>query len=611
MGSVGGTGTGRYASIEEYAIIGDCRTAALVSREGSLDWLCWPRFDSQAIFAAILDAERGGRFSIRPAHSFETKRSYRPTSNVLTTRFVTTTGEVELTDLFFADDAASFGPLPLAMVIREITGLAGEVEMDIHFEPRGDYGRLPLAMKRRAPNSLTFGTKDGLFHLATDFDFEPGEHTLHTSVRVRKGERRTMILSLNENAPGVFPPIHRVSDLIDATDTYWRRWSEQVTYQGDYREAVVSSALALKLMEYSPSGAIVAAPTTSLPEKIGASYNWDYRYCWLRDASYTVNALFGIGLQAEATAFLQWLLHATHLTLPKLQVMYNVLGKPLLKERELEHLEGYRGSRPVRIGNGAHGQTQLDVYGEVLNAAFICRQSGVRLSGDERSLLKHLARYVMAHWREPDAGIWESRLGDQHHVHSKAMCWLALDRAAALAATGELDLDEHELKAAATEIRSLVIAQGFNQERGAYTSALGSKSLDAAVLRLPLVGFDAASGERMLRTIEAVRGRLMSGDLVFRHENDETVGEGAFLLCSFWLVECLALTGKIGEAEELFEALLLRANDVFLYAEEVEADSGRFLGNFPQAYTHVGLINAALRLDEVKLATPEAANGRP
>ena len=590
----------RYPAIEDYALIGDCRSAALISRSGSLDWLCWPRFDSPAVFGALLDADRGGRFSIRPAGPFESQRCYRPNSNVLCTRFVTSTGTVEVVDLFYASNEAFPQPLPYAMILRQVNGVQGEVELSIDVEPRADYGRLSLDLRSRGPRSAVFATKEGLLHLAADFGFEHRKHSAHTVLTVRQGERKTLAFSMNENGPAVFPPLDHAADLIEATDRYWQRWSAQIDYRGENRDAVVRSALALKLMEYAPSGAIIAAPTTSLPEREGAGYNWDYRYCWLRDASFTVNALFGIGLEAEATAFLQWLLHATHLTLPRLQVMYSVVGKASLKERELDYLEGYRGSRPVRIGNEAHGQVQLDIYGEVLNAAVICRKSGVKLSRDEEIFLTKLARYVLEHWHEPDAGIWETRLGDQHHIHSKALCWLALDRAAALAQEGLLDLDVGQLRSAAEEIRRVVEDQGFNSKIGAYTSTLGGDALDAAVLRLPLLGFADARDPRMLSTVDAVRAGLSARDLIFRHENTETGGEGAFLLCSFWLVECLVLQGQVEEAESIFEALCRRANDVGLYAEEVDPISGSFLGNFPQAYTHVGLINAALRLEAAK-----------
>jgi GH15 family glucan-1,4-alpha-glucosidase len=593
-----------FPPIEDYGLIGDCRSAALVSRDGSIDWLCWPRFDSPAVFAALLDQGKGGRFQIAPAQPFHVERRYLHNSNVLLTRFQTATGRLELTDAFYAtDEAPPPGRLmPLSMLIRSMRCLEGEVPLRIYYQPRRDYGKDELSLKNWGVHSLVGNLKEGLLHLAADFEIRGGPDPLDMTLRLRAGETRSCILSLNENGPAVYPPLDRVQELIDATDRYWRAWAGHVEYEGEHRDAVVRSALTLKLMVYAPSGAPIAAPTASLPERIGASYNWDYRYCWLRDASFTINALFGLGLDSEARSFQQWLLHATRLTQPELQVVYSVMGKPLLKERILDHLTGYRDSSPVRIGNAAHGQKQLDIYGEVMNAAVIGRDEGVRLTGDERSFLEGIAKYVMAHWQDADAGIWETREGDRHHLHSKAMCWVALDRAGSLAESGELSLDATRLRAAAGEIKDAVERMAFNEEFQAYTATFDGADLDASVLRLPLVGFESASAPRMASTIEAIRAGLGRDDLIYRHHGSETADEGAFLICSFWLVEDLVLQGKLDEAESIFRALCARANDLGLFPEEIDPEDGSFLGNFPQAFTHIGLINAALRLQSARQA---------
>ena len=591
-----------FCALENYAIIGDSRSAALVALNGSIDWLCWPRFDSPALFAGMLDPEQGGHCQIQPAGSFQATRSYEDSSNVLATTFQGETGTARLTDLFFAGAEADKRQrlLPSAMVIRRVQCLEGAMQINVKIEPRIDFGKRRAALKRRDAGSWTFPIKEGIVHIACDAPLEGSEGSLGTSVRLSEGNTLTLVLALTGNEPAVFPPLGEVARLIDETNKYWREWSRRIIYQGPHRDNVVRSALVLKLLTYAPSGAVIAAPTTSLPERIGASYNWDYRYCWLRDASDTVRALLGLGMEAEASAFLQWLLHATRLTQPKLQIMYSILGKAGLPEKELPHLSGYLNSRPVRVGNAAHTQLQLDVYGEVIRAAAIAYRGGTRLSGDERSFLRGLVNFVLENWRLPGSGIWETRGRPRQFVHSKVMCWVALDRALQLIKTGQLDLDAAPLRSATDEIRAVVEKRGFNRALDSYASAVDGSELDAAVLTLPLVGFEDPNSPRMTSTIRTIRRELAQGDLVFRHQNEETGGEGAFLLCSFWLVQCLALQGNVEQASRLFDQLCSRANDVGLYPEEIDPESGRFLGNFPQAFTHIGLINAALSLERAK-----------
>jgi GH15 family glucan-1,4-alpha-glucosidase len=587
-----------FKAIEDYAIVGDCRTAALIARDGSIDWLCWPRFDSPSIFAAILDPDSGGHFSLTPSSSYEGARTYRPRSNVLVSTFRAASGTLQLTDLLFAAPDAQVGEtwlLPDSMLIRQLRAVSGEVEVKVRFEPRLNYGSAGVNFIRAGRHSLAFRANGGLVHLATDFDLElvAGEAV----ITLREGQLANFVLSFNESGTAIFPPMAHVDQLIDSTDAYWHSWAQRIQYNGPHPEVVARSALVLKLLTYSPSGAIIAAPTTSLPEKIGATYNWDYRYCWLRDASQTVNAFFGLGLFDEAQAFLHWLLHATRLTHPRLQVVYDVFGRTNLKERELDHLRGYRGSGPVRVGNSAYRQNQLDIYGEVLNAAVICRGEGIALSRDEEAFLEGIAKYVLKHWMDADDGIWETREGSQYHVHSKVLAWVALDRASRLAQDGVLSLDPMSLGKAASEVRQQIEKHGFNQVLQSYTARFDSENLDASVLTMPILGFEDSDSSRIKKTIARIRSDLAQDDLVFRHDSEETEGEGAFLLCSFWLVECLALQGKTKEAGDLFERLVYRANDVGLFSEEIDPASGEFLGNFPQAFTHLGLVNAALALE--------------
>ena len=589
-----------FSPIEDYALIGDARSAALVSKKGSIDWLCWPRFDSPAIFAALLDPDRGGRCQIQPTSEFRATRRYSKSSNVLITTFETRTGTASVTDLFFATSEGTKGHrlLPQAMIIRRLECLDGAVEFDFEVEPRTDFGKRAPGLQRRGAGSWMFSTRDGAFHVASEAPLEVSGGRIGATVPVSAGQAVSLILAYNGNEPAVFPPLTEVPRLIEETDAYWKTWAGKLNYEGPHREEVVRSALVLKLLTYAPSGAIVAAPTSSLPERLGASYNWDYRFCWLRDASDTVEALFDLSMEAEGRAFLQWLLHATRLTAPKVQVMYSVLGNPALPEKELRHLSGYRNSRPVRVGNSAHRQLQLDAQGEVIRAASVAVSRGLRLSGDEKTFLRGLAHYALDHWHLPDSGIWETRGAPRHFVHSKVMCWVALDRIAQLAEAGHIKVDIAKVRAAASTIERTVKERGYNESLGTYTAALDSTELDAAVLTLPLLGFEDARSPAMASTIDVLRKRLSRNGLLLRHENDETGGEGTFLMCSFWLVECLLLQEKRAEATELFTRLCGFANDVGLFSEEIDAESGAFLGNFPQAFTHIGLINAALALEE-------------
>jgi GH15 family glucan-1,4-alpha-glucosidase len=595
-----------YPSIGDYALIGDCRSAALVSRDGSIDWLCLPRFDSPSIFAALLDAKRGGRLRARPVGEFRSSRRYLPDTNIVETTFRTASGAFVLRDLMpIASESDRHGAfMPDHEVLREIQGLDGDVEVEVVYEPRPDYGRARPALERRGALGVWCRAGAGALALHSDLPLELTDDRLTacTLVRIRGGDRKYLALTYSEDAPAVVPLLGDVARArIERSARWWREWAERCTYRGPYREAVVRSALALKLMAYAPSGAVVAAPTTSLPEHLGGVRNWDYRYCWLRDASLTLRALFALGYDEEAVAFMSWMLHATRLTWPRLQVLYDVFGEANLPERELSHLEGHAGSRPVRIGNDAHGQLQLDVYGEVIDAVFRFAERGGRLDRDTSRLLDELGHTVCKHWRDPDEGIWEGRSGRLHHTHSKALCWVALDRLSKMHEAGHIQASAARFRVEREAIRNEIESRGFNERIGSYTRTFGGDELDASLLTLPLHGYIDAAHPRMRGTWSRICEQLGRGPLVFRYQGTDDglpEGEGAFGICSFWAVECMARGGELARATAAFERLLEYANDVGLYAEEIDPDTGAALGNFPQAFTHVGLINAALTLAE-------------
>jgi GH15 family glucan-1,4-alpha-glucosidase len=609
-----------FTPIGDYAIIGDCRTAGLVSKDGSLDWLCLPRFDSPSVFGALLDTKIGGRFRVRPAGAFESERRYLPDTTVLETTFRTATGRCVLRDLMpVASEAEKrVSPLPDHLVLRELEGLAGELTVEILYEPRPHYARRPPSIEKRGSLGLWCGIDDGaicVLRSEVPLELAADGRSAHGTHRLRAGERVYLAFSYSREGPALLPQLGAAAhSQIERSVRWWRGWAACCTYRGPYREAVVRSALTLKLMAYAPSGAVIAAPTTSLPEQIGGTRNWDYRYCWLRDASFTLRALFDLGFEDEATAFLGWMLHATRLTWPELQVLYDVFGEARLPERELPHLRGYAGSRPVRIGNDAHHQLQLDVYGEVVDAAARFARRGGRLDRETQRLLDHLGHTVCERWQEPDEGIWEGRSGRYHHTHSKALCWVALDRLIQLHEAGAISVCVDDLRAERDAIRAEIEARGYNERLGSYTSLFDGEDMDASLLTLPLYGYVDGAHPRMRSTCALTHERLGHDALIFRYQGTDDglpPGEGAFGIASFWAVECLARGGSLGAATAAFEQLLTHANDVGLYAEEVDVATGAALGNFPQAFTHVGLINAALTLAERGEEPRAASRGEP
>jgi GH15 family glucan-1,4-alpha-glucosidase len=520
---------------------------------------------------------------------------------VLETTFKTITGSARLIDAMpIVDESGTLRPL--REVLRIVEGIEGEVSFDVRWEPRANYARSGASIRSRGALGWSCTSSDELFllHSEAALGLRAQEKAVVGRIRVKAGKRCRFSLGYAKADIGVISALgSEADDRIRSTLEWWQRWSSQCAYNGPHADAVIRSAITLKLMTFALSGAVVAAPTTSLPEAIGADRNWDYRYCWLRDAALTMRAFTGLGFQSEATAFLQWLLHATRLTWPELQVMYDVYGRTDLYEFELGHLRGFCGSRPVRIGNGAHNQVQLDVYGGVLFAAFDYVEKGGRLQPDEVKLLTGFGRTVCEQWRNPDSGIWEIRGPKRHYTFSKVMCWTALDCLVKLHERGSLSIDLETFRRERDQIGHVIEIQGFNNGLGSYVSELDGDRLDAALLLMGCLGYKRPDDVRMRTTFERLQERLGRGGLLYRYE-EGTDGmpsqEGAFGICSFWAIDNLAGRGDVEAAMQAFEHILSFSNDVGLFAEEIDPDTGEALGNFPQAFTHVGLINGAMAL---------------
>ena len=606
-------------AIHDYAIIGDSRSAALVSRAGSIDWLCWPRFDSASLFGALLDAGGGGRFGVAPAGPFRADRWYAPQTNVLITRFSTDGGDALLTDFMPAQDERLRRRTmrPESELLRIVECTRGELELDVCFEPRPDYARERCGVEARGALGFQMPCRAGLLALQTRARLQPTGTGARGRVRLRAGERIDFALTLATRDPAVFRPLGDSTRIaLEETLRFWREWSGRTTYEGPFREAVVRSALVLKLLSYAPSGAILAAPTTSLPERPGGDLNWDYRYCWLRDASLTARALFGLGHHEEAEAFVSWLLNATSRSWPELHVLYDVHGRKGPREQELPHLSGYGGARPVRIGNAAADQLQLDLYGEVVGATTYLLRSGGSLERSTQKALVDLGKLVCERWREPDQGIWEVRGERRHFTHSRVLCWATLDCLLDMHERNHLRAPVELFARERQRIREEVERAGYSESFHSYTRTLGGGDIDASLLLLPWYGYTDAAAPRMKGTFARIRRDLYAGEGLYRRYHGRwTRGEGAFGICSFWAVEYLAMGGgSPAEAESAMRALLRHANDVGLYGEEILPETGAALGNFPQAYTHVGLINAALTLHERvtgRHAVPERGRSAP
>jgi GH15 family glucan-1,4-alpha-glucosidase len=583
------------ARIEDYAVIGDLQTAALVSREGSIDWLCFPRFDSGACFAALLGDEENGRWVIEPNVAVKgVRRRYRGDSLILETEWQTPNGVARVYDFMPPRGTAPD-------VVRIVEGVEGEVEMRTELLIRFDYGSIVPWVRRWDDGArVAVGGPDALC-VRTPVELRGENMRTLGEFTVRTGDRVPFTLTWfasHGEWPDAIDPEHALGD----TESYWADWAGHCDFQGGWHDDVHGSLIVLKGLTYAPTGGIVAAPTTSLPEHVGGVRNWDYRFCWLRDATLTLLAFLNAGYVEEAKAWRMWLLRAAAGNPGDLQVMYGVAGERRLTELELPWLPGYETSAPVRIGNEASSQLQLDIYGEVLDALYQARAHGLPAEAPAWALQKKLLQWLEDHWREPDEGIWEVRGGRQHFTYSKVMCWVAFDRAVRTVEEHELEGPVERWRHVRDEIHADVCHRAYDTSLASFVQAYGSKKLDASVLRIPLVGFLPASDERVQSTIDAVQRTLMRDGLVLRYlTEDESVdglpaGEGVFLPCSFWLVDCLELLGRHDEAHALFERLLSLRNDLGLIAEEYDPAERRQLGNFPQAFTHLALVNSAYNL---------------
>jgi GH15 family glucan-1,4-alpha-glucosidase len=605
-----------YQPIENYGLIGNLHTAALVGMDGSIDWMCIPHFDSPSVFAAILDDRKGGRFRISATgDNIEQKQHYWPNTNILVTRFLHADGIGEIADYMpVGGDTAH----PAEQLVRRLRVVHGRMPFQLECRPAFDYARArhDTYVNNRSARFDGPGLSLGL---AASVPLKRDGDAVRADFVLGQGESATFVLRQlgagrgddDSHCPGA----GEADDRFRETVIYWQRWLSQCTYYGRWREVVQRSALALKLLTYQPTGALVAAPTTSLPEGIGGVRNWDYRYTWLRDASFTLYALMRIGFTEEAARFMDWLSarwheDKSHADGP-LQLMYGIDGRAELHEEELPHLEGYRGSRPVRIGNAAYSQLQLDIYGELMDSAYLFNKYGTPLGYDAWQDLRRLVNWVCDNWTREDEGIWEIRGGRRQFVFSRLMCWVAIDRGLRLADKRSLPADRARWQRTRDEIYEEVMHKGWDPQRRAFVQAYGSHALDASNLLMPLVFFTAPNDPRMLATIDAIRtpitqGGLAAGGLVYRYDPRQAPDglpgtEGTFNMCSFWLVEALTRAGRtdrrrLEQARLLFEEMLSYANHLGLYAEQT-GSHGEALGNFPQAFTHLGLISAAFNLD--------------
>ncbi|WP_329132985.1 glycoside hydrolase family 15 protein [Streptomyces sp. NBC_00670] len=591
--------------IEDYALIGDEQTAALVSRAGSIDWLCLPRFDSGACFAALLGDKHNGHWRLAPKGADTcARRSYRPDSLILDTEWDTPEGSVRVTDLMPQRDRAPD-------VVRIVEGLSGAVTMRGALRLRFDYGSIVPWMRRTDGHRVAVAGPDAVWLRSEPHVRTWGEDfCTHSEFTVREGEKVAFVLTWHPSHEPR-PPLVDPYTALRTSLADWQAWAARCRYDGPHRDAVVRSLITLKALTYRPTGGIVAAPTTSLPEQLGGVRNWDYRYSWLRDSTLTLNALLGAGYLDEAEAWRDWLLRAVAGDPADLQIMYGLSGERRLREVELPWLSGYAGSSPVRIGNDAVTQLQLDVYGEVIDSLSLGLSSGLPAKPHMWQVQRALMDFLRTAWKQPDEGLWEVRGGRRHFVYSKVMAWVAADRAVrALEQNPELDGDLDGWRAMRDEVHREVCERGYDPKRNTFTQFYGSQELDASLLLIPRVGFLPPEDPRVVGTVDAVRAELGHEGFVRRYSTagpnvDGLPGdEGTFLVCSFWLAEALHLTGRAQEARELFERIVALANDVGLLAEEYDPVDGRQLGNFPQAFSHLGLVNTALCLYGGKGASP-------
>jgi GH15 family glucan-1,4-alpha-glucosidase len=581
--------------IEDYALIGDCETVALVARDGSIDWLCFPRFDSGACFAALLGAPNHGRWQIAPVGELRSlTRHYRDGTLVLETDYETDTGAVTIVDWMpLRDDTPD--------IQRMVVGTRGQVPMRMELVIRFDYGSI-VPWVRRVDGGIRATAGPDTLYCRADIPLRGEDLRTVAEFTVTAGQHVAFELAW---APTYAPP-PRQRDAVQSlreTEDWWRAWSERCTYQGEWREVVLRSLITLKALTYAPTGGLVAAATTSLPEQLGGVRNWDYRYCWLRDATFTLYALMAGGYTDEARAWREWLINAVAGMPSQIQVMYGLAGERRLTELELPWLPGYEGAAPVRIGNAAYQQRQLDIYGEVMDALYLARRAGLEPSENAWRVQQVLMQSLETAWEAPDEGIWEVRGPKRHFTHSKVMAWVALDRAIKSVELFGLAGPVERWRRIRAAIHDQVCREGFDPQLNAFVQYYGSKDPDASLLLLPLVGFLPAGDPRVRGTVELIQRELLHDGFVARYPAHPGVdglppGEGAFLICTFWLADNLALQGRMEEAREIFERLLALRNDVGLLSEEYDLSARRLVGNFPQAFSHVGLINTATNLTQ-------------
>ena len=612
--------TTAYLPIKDFGLIGDLHTAALVSKNGSIDWCCWPDFDSPAVFCKLLDAKLGGSFAISPRANFVSSQSYIDGTNVLQTKFETDSGTIRLNDFMpvgrLLGNYKERPPLTRRAISRLIEGVSGEVEIEINFRPTFDYARAKTEVEVFASGGVARAGNEAVV-LYCPFELRAAaDGSLHCTVKIQQGDRVWLHLSYGGQSTidrhDLSPAAHEAE--LEQAIVHWREWLGVCTYEGDYSSFVRRSALVLKLLTFAPTGAIIAAPTTSLPETPGGVRNWDYRYTWLRDSSLIIYALQLIGYYHEASAFLDWLNHLEIARHKRLQIMYSVRGEDNLTEEHLEHLEGYHNSRPVRVGNDAYHQDQYDIYGEVLDATFLYHQRVHKMLPERWwDEVRFLADEAARCWSLPDNGIWEFRAGQKHFLYSKLLCWVALDRAI------KLGIHRYDRKRFAgwirtrDEIRQVILHDGYNQDVGAFTQLICGRDLDATALMIPLLGLLPATDERVKSTITRIKEELSANGMVYRYLTDDGLPgrEATFGICSFWLVDNLALAGRIDEARELFERLISYAGNLHLFSEQIEPESGKFLGNYPQGFTHLALIRSAFHIAKAEAMGAESVSHDP
>jgi GH15 family glucan-1,4-alpha-glucosidase len=606
--------TGGYKSLEEYGLIGNLETCALIGRDGSIDWCCLPHLESPSVFAAILDVEKGGHFHLKPGDHSDGKQAYIRRTNVLQTTFETPSGVVTLADFMPVKGDADPSH---RTILRKAVCTQGRVELELEFKPRFDYARVVPVLEPTNDGAIARWQEESLF-LQSPFPLELGRGEARGTFTMSEGETRWFIVRYGDEGP-IGP--QECETLLDRTVQYWSEWAhdcqiDRCIFRGPWHDHVVRSGLVLKLLTHPETGAIAAAPTTSLPEVIGGVRNWDYRFAWIRDASFTVQALYNAGHVEEALHYFQWLRNLTHTDAQngahlQIQVMYSLHGEPELAETELDHLSGYRDSAPVRVGNAAFQQMQLDVYGELVNAFYETRRFGEDVSQEDWHYISTIADHVCRIWDTKDSGIWEVRGGPRHFTYSKLMCWVALDRSIGMAETQGLEAASlEEWKKTREAVRQAILERGFSQKLNSFVQSYDSEVLDATSLLVPITGFLSSDDARVQGTIEATLKHLMADGLVYRYLGGDGLpgAEGTFVLCTFWLVDALTLSGQVEKAEELFSNVLNYISPLGLFAEEIDPALGQQLGNYPQAFSHIGLMKSAMRLGWAKLAKREDTN---